>query len=95
MKNEELLKDIFAYALILLRFGYHELLENKNLFVETLNISGFRTVAGKQFTQQSFTNLVNRVPDAKEKLYNEFADVIEYLNYRGSRYAPLECIYNI
>lgn len=75
-KSGELCKDIFAFGVLLTRFGYDHILENKSLFVATLNEAGFRTTTGKEFTPQSYNIMIDRL-DASivQEMKDEFGDV--------------------
>ncbi|MGL4523814.1 MAG: hypothetical protein ACRCWQ_14800 [Bacilli bacterium] len=63
MSNQklELAKDIIAFASILSKFGGDNILENQTLLVEALNVAGFRTQTGKEFTKMSFRNMFERL----------------------------------
>ena len=54
LQNEELIKDIFAFGLVLSRLGHEHLVESQTLFISALNEYGFTTVTGKAFTKQNF-----------------------------------------
>lgn len=92
-KSVELVKDIFAFAVILTRFGYSDSVANQSLFVEMLNEAGFRTVTGMEFTPQNFHIMIRRLhPRVKSELQEEFADVFERMNFKGeSPLASIEC----
>lgn len=69
----ELAKDIIAYASILMKFHGDGLLENQSLFVHSLNIVGFRTQTGKEFTQMSFRKMFERfTPEERREIISEF-----------------------
>lgn len=88
--TSELVKDIFAFAVLLVRLGHEDCVTNKSLFVEMLNearneVTGepsFRTPNGQEFTKQQLNVLIARLPsNVKEEIKEEFSDAMELLNY--------------
>lgn len=74
MNKTELALDIAAFASILAKTGFEEILLNQKLFVEVCNEAGFRTVRGKQFTQMSFRQMMDRLPrQTKYKIKDLFS----------------------
>lgn len=88
----ELVKDIFAYALLLIRLGYDKCVTNRTIFIEMLNEAfhtngspAFRTVTGKEFTVQSFHIMISRLPqNVKQDLLEEFGDALQSLTFQGT-----------
>lgn len=84
MKTAELCKDIFAFAVLLTRFGYEDSVKNQRLFIEMLNEAGFRTVTGVKFTQQSMYSMIkhlhsNIITEIKE----EFSESLHAMAFVG------------
>lgn len=87
----ELVKDIFAFAVILVRTGNEEILENKELFAEVLNQStdteGNRSFLPPNKKTEFFTAdslrllLTVRLPNkVKLEILEEFGDALDELN---------------
>lgn len=87
----ELVKDIFAFAVILVRTGNEEILENKELFAEVLNQStdmeGNRSFLPPNKKTEFFTAdslrllLTVRLPrKVKQEIIDEFGDAFDELN---------------
>ena len=84
MRTSELVKDITAFTLLLLRLDFDDIVENKTLLVEVINEAGFRTVTGKEFTLQSFNAMIcNLSPNTKEEILEEFSDAFVTMNWQG------------
>ncbi|WVX87596.1 anti-sigma factor [Vibrio phage EniLVp02] len=78
--SDELAKDIFAFAMLLIRLDCDHILENQMLLAEVLNESGFRTVTGKRFTKQSFNMFLHRItPQTKAEIMDEFGDALHLM----------------
>ncbi len=101
-KTIELVKDIFAYAVIIMRTGNEEILDNWELFTEMLNQAtdmkgnrSFLPPSGRTeeniFTPDGLRRLILRLPpNEKKKLLIEFEDAIEGLNVSlGCQVSPL------
>lgn len=96
MKKKELVKDIFAFAVLLVRLERDDILENRKLFVEMLNEStdsegnhSFRTTTGKEFTYSQFDMFMKRLPKSLvDEVLDEFSDSIDVLN---SAFQRSEC----
>lgn len=72
-KKVELAKDIVAYASLLMKFGGDDLIANQSLFIESLNIVGFRTQTGKEFTKMGFRKMFERMTlEEKTEIIQEF-----------------------
>lgn len=94
LQNNELIKDIFAYGVLLVRLGFEECISSKTMFIAMVNEVGFRTVKGKQFTSQSFMQMVKRLDNkVKVEIQEEFSDAIELLNSHGTQQALTESIF--
>lgn len=75
-KQVTLAKDIMAFALICVRMGFEDSLNNQKLFVEMCNEAGFRTVTGKEFSQMSYRHLFGRLPmRAKQEIKDMMIDL--------------------
>lgn len=83
-KTNELLKDIFAFAVLLTRMGFEDCVTQQNLFVEMLNESGFRTITGKEFTPQSWIIMIRRTdPKIIAEIKEEFGDALKSISFVG------------
>ena len=90
-RSTELAKDIFAYAVLLTRFGYEKCVTNQTLFVEMLNEAtdsegnpSFRTVSGKRFTKQSLHVMLRRLPaEIIAEIKQEFSETFSLMAHQG------------
>jgi len=64
LKSTELYYDIISYMSILCKMGYENTVDNDLLLVEVLNETGFRTVQGHEFSNNSYRNFMNRMDSA-------------------------------
>lgn len=72
-KKLELAKDIVAYASLLMKFGGDDIIANQTLFIESLNIAGFKTSTGKEFTKMGFRKMFERLtPEERSEVIEEF-----------------------
>ncbi|MBF84547.1 MAG: hypothetical protein CL489_08740 [Acidobacteria bacterium] len=60
-KRLELVLDIVAVVKILIRTEMDHIIDEKNLFIEFLNESGFRTLGGKEFTVANYNIMMKRL----------------------------------
>lgn len=66
------IKEIITIASILIKFEREDILEDKNLFIEFINVLGLR-YKGRYFNRQSFTNLINSLSEhEKQELLEDF-----------------------
>lgn len=71
-KNKlELVKDIAAFASILIKLQRDDILMNQTLFIEVLNGFGFRTTTGEEFTKMSFRMMIERLRPAQKYAFIE------------------------
>lgn len=72
-KKLELAKDIVAYASVLIKFGGDNVVHNQSLFIESLNLVGFQTISGKEFTKMGFRKFFERMTmEEKLEIIEEF-----------------------
>ncbi len=64
LKSTELYYDIISYMSVLCKLGYENIVDNELLLVEVLNETGFRTVQGHEFSNNSYRNFMNRMDSA-------------------------------
>lgn len=69
----ELVKDIAAFASILIKFQMDHILSNQTLFIAMLNEVGFRTTSGAEFNKMNFRMMIERLkPAQKYAMIEEF-----------------------
>ena len=94
LQNNELIKDIFAYGALFARLGFEECISTQTMFVEMLNEAGFKTSSGKNFSKQSFRQMISRLDSrVKKGLKEEIGDALELLNIHGRSEAITESIF--
>ena len=84
----ELVKDIVAFASILIKMECDDILANQSLFREVLNEAGFRTTTGKEFSKMSFRNLFSRLSNRERaEVVKEFMEGHRDADVLGTMFA--------